>query len=97
MGGTAGTNVDILSNLCVIEDSGAVIPFSQISTLNTNVARLIYGSVSGTTCTVSKYTHAAGSAITNTITIDTKSNIFPGTYSMKLFYTDDLTTVKNVA
>lgn len=86
-----GTPGEILGDLCHIKDDGSLIPFADIDTLDTDMARLIYAE--GCNSASALYTHAGGSEIVNHITIDTNPHLYPGTYTMKLFYTDDLDSV----
>jgi len=94
---TNGNEGDILDHLCHIEDDGSLIKFdSSIGSKNLNIIRLVYDDDGNCSKGVDKYNHPAGTEIENIITVNTNPHIKPGTYKMKLFYTDDLTRVKDV-
>jgi len=103
----AGTPGEILPCLYHIKDNGDIINFQNIDSENVNIAKLIFNSedledngICDGSADPTTYTHAGGHEIVNHITVDTNTHIKPSgeedSYVMKLFYTDDLTSLGDV-
>lgn len=73
-------NVLTLGLLYAVDDTGTLIPFNNVATLNTTTLKL-YVDKTGT-ATLTKYTRDVGFNEENNVTITTHPMIAPGTYSI---------------
>jgi hypothetical protein len=80
---------EILPNLCIIKDDGTVIPFADIGTLATNVAKLVYSHDGTCTPDSFKFDYVKDSQVFNRISI-TPGPMYEGEYSVSMCYISKL-------